>query len=125
MNCKFMFEDLEAYLRRLDLFVDASGFLSGFISLELPFLFSPLVFRSLGGDFGESFEDLAVLLPNSAKANDTGGYFNGLRCDRSSAGDRASPAGAARTIDEKSRARRIAVEMPWFAPVTIATDVDM
>ena len=28
--------------------------LSGFISLELPFLFSPLVFRSLGGDFGES-----------------------------------------------------------------------
>src|SRR5258706_7578065 len=34
---------------------------------------------------------------------------------------------AARTIDEKSRARRIAVErpMPWLAPVTIATEVDM
>jgi hypothetical protein len=34
---------------------------------------------------------------------------------------------AASTIDEKSRARRIAVErpMPWLAPVTIATDVDI
>src|ERR1700684_4058064 len=34
---------------------------------------------------------------------------------------------AASTTDEKSRARRIAVErlMPWLAPVTIATDVDI
>ena len=34
---------------------------------------------------------------------------------------------AARTTDEKSRARRIAVErpMPWLAPVTIATDASM
>jgi hypothetical protein len=34
---------------------------------------------------------------------------------------------AASTIDEKSRARRMAVErpMPWLAPVTIATDDDI
>ena len=34
---------------------------------------------------------------------------------------------AASTIDEKSRARRMAVDrpMPWLAPVTIATDVDI